>query len=185
MEGVLDHEVGVGEAGRQVAALVPPVGVGVRVGAEVPLAANVARHLGVQHGRVGREGRLGVEDGRQRLVLDLHERQRLLGHVGVLGGDGDDALADVAHTVASEQRHVAQADADERARQVGAGEDGMDAGHAARGAHVEVDDARVRVGAAQALRPELSGAHHVGGKARLPGDFRLALDPSQRPTDHA
>ena len=57
----------------------------------------------VQHGGIGRHGGGDVEHGRQRLVVDLDQRQRGFGDVHVDGGDGRHRLADPVHLVA---RHV-------------------------------------------------------------------------------
>ena len=53
----------------------------------------------VQHGGIGRHGRGDIEHGRQRLVVDLDQRQRGLGNVHVDGGHGRHRLADPVHLV--------------------------------------------------------------------------------------
>jgi len=90
--------------------------------------------------------------------------ERLLGHVGIVGGDGHHPLADVAHAIAREERHVAQLQADEHGRQVSAGHHRVDATQATRGARVDADDPRVRQGAAQALGEELARPPDVRGQ---------------------
>ena len=51
---------------------------------------------------VGRRD-LGVDDGDERLVVDLDELAGVLGEVAVLGDDERDGVADEAHVVAGEE----------------------------------------------------------------------------------
>ena len=66
-------------------------------------AASSTRSSGVRSGMDQRArrsaGELGVEDGRQDLVVDADEPARRLGGGGGLGDDRGDALADVTHDV--------------------------------------------------------------------------------------
>ena len=55
--------------------------------------------VAVQQRSAGGAGRLGVEDGRQHVVLDLDQRRRELGGGHGLGDDGGDPLAAEAHDV--------------------------------------------------------------------------------------
>ena len=53
----------------------------------------------VQQRRAVRNGRRGRDDGRQRLVFDLHQLQRVLGPVAVLRQHDRDRLPDIARLV--------------------------------------------------------------------------------------
>ena len=52
------------------------------------------------------ESRFGVEDGWQLGVLDLHVARGFLGRGARLSRDGRDLLADEAHPIHSQHRHV-------------------------------------------------------------------------------
>ncbi len=117
----------------------------------------VIRPAGLEERRVGGEGRDRVEDDRQRFVVDLDLLRRIDRRVAVFGDDHGDRLTDVGHFRRREQRDRVQSieglqlaqeplgcvdlarDADRlgASRDVRRGEDGDDAGHRARGGHVD------------------------------------------------
>src|SRR5207249_6688178 len=95
-----------------------------------------------------------VGDGRQRVVVDLHRLERVLGQVAALGDDERDWLADVADLVARERRLQAGDDTRAGAKphgdaadvaQVLGRDDGADAGTAERHLRADRVKARVRV----------------------------------------
>ena len=55
-------------------------------------------------GRIAGEGRLGVDHGRQRLVVDLHQAGRVGGPVGVGGDHRGDRFPHEADAVGGEER---------------------------------------------------------------------------------
>ena len=63
-------------------------------------AREEVRVLRVDLGGARREGRLGIEEGRQRLVLDLHERRRRARGARVVGRHRGEDVADAPHLLA-------------------------------------------------------------------------------------
>ena len=53
----------------------------------------------VQHRRCRLERVGGIDDGRQRLVVDLDQLQRILGEIAVRRDHDRDRLADIAHAL--------------------------------------------------------------------------------------
>ena len=98
----LDDRVGLGEARVDVAVAdaepMADVRAGLRAHREIRGRATGGRRL-VEQRRAGLRGLDGVEDGRQLLVVDLHERHGLLGLLGRRRGDGGDGIAHVACTL--------------------------------------------------------------------------------------
>ena len=60
--------------------------------------------MGLVHELRRRLGSAVVDDGRQRLVVDLDELGRVLGEVAVVGDDQRDRVADEAHLVLGQRR---------------------------------------------------------------------------------
>jgi hypothetical protein len=119
---------------------------------------------------------LGLEHGRERLVLDhdlLHGGE---GRVLVHGGDGGDGVAHEAHAVDAQRVLVLRHGQDAEGHGHGlAGEHGVDAGHRRRGARVDAHDARVRDVAAQQLGEQHARQHEVVGESRGAGGLRQAV----------
>ncbi len=109
---------------------------------------------------------------RQRLVVDVDQRQRLLGDVRVDGGDGGDGVALVEHLVAGQAvaAQVAQVDGPlaqlgdlvAGVGKIGGGDDRLDAGQRQGLADVDVPDAAHGHGAAQDAAVQQAGHLHVG-----------------------
>ena len=118
-----------------------------------------------------------IEHGGQVLVLDLDERQRLFRDVRIERGHHGDLLADEAHAIAREQRHVEHAAPDEEVRHVRGREDREHAGQRASLHGVDADDARVRERAAQGFAPDHPGQRHVRGIPRRARDLVGAVEP--------
>ena len=74
---------------------------------EAPVRSLLGRPL-VDDRRTGRQGRGHGRDDGQRLVLDGHERQRLVGRRGIVGHDSDDRLAGVADDAVGDQGMIGQ-----------------------------------------------------------------------------
>ncbi len=64
-----------------------------------PVERLIARHVGVQLRRAVGRGLLRIDDGWQRLVVDVDQIERVLRLIAVLGDDDGDAVADVADDV--------------------------------------------------------------------------------------
>ena len=92
LEGFLDDEVALGERAVHVAHVHLEVG------------GDVARHLLVEPGGVRRHGRAGAGHRREVLVDHLHQLERVLGDVAVLGHHHRHRIAHVAHPIRGDGR---------------------------------------------------------------------------------
>ena len=124
--------------------------------------------------RAGRQRLVGVEDGRQQLVLDLDQGERVFGDRSGVCADDRDLVADEAHDRVERQ----QVGVDVHGRGVLVGEDVVHAGQAQRLRGVDRDDAGVGVRAAQDAAVEHAGASQVGGVGR--GAARLGIEADAR-----
>jgi hypothetical protein len=112
---------------------------------------------------------LRVNDRLERLVLDADPLGRATRLLGVLGRDERDRFAEIADAVDREDGLVGELEAVRlRARHVGVGEDGVDAGHRHRLRVVDLRDPSMRVGAAQRVAPEHSRGEEVARVGELP-----------------
>ena len=171
--GPLVDDVRLGEASLDVADTAVDVDqdVALRVADEGVLAPVV------DHRRAGPHRLLGVEDGRQDLVLDRDLAAPFLGGGLGLGHHGGHPLPDEADDVV-EHVGVVGIDAEvlvdgggvELARHVLPGEDRMHARHLERGALVDRDDAGVGVRRAEHLQVQHPLHRGVEGVAGLAGD---------------
>ena len=185
IEGVLEHQVCLCEPPLHVA--LPPGYVGehvvdVRLRLRQPL---VAGHIRVQRWGVLFHRLVGVEDGRQLLVLHVNEQQCFLDGFLRLGGHCRHLLPDEAHHVAGQHRHIPQAAAHQRVGQVGGGYNRTDTRHGLRLLCVNADDAGVREGRTQRLAPQHPRQCDVGGVNRLPGNLVRPLAADDRLADGA
>ncbi len=118
--------------------------------------------VGVQGG--GAEGLLGVGDRVEEFVLDGDRGRGEACGVGVVGGDGGDGLAVVAHDVVGEHGPVGDpAAVGGGAGHVGVGDDGAHAGHLRGGLGVDGEDPGVGVRGAQHGGPQQALGPQVGG----------------------
>ena len=149
----------------------------------------VARHglPRVDERRAGGERLLDRGDGGERLVVDVDPLERLAGRGLVLGDRRGHRLTLVARHVDGEDGAVAERGAEVRVApvEVGAGDHGVDAGHGARGGHVDRPDPRVRV-----RRPQQRGVQHprlaqVGDIARPSRDLVHRVGPADGSADDA
>ncbi len=137
-----------------------------------------------------------VRHAGKRLVIDLHQRRRILGDVAAVGDDDGDRLAGIDGLGARERMgHVERGDrgtgheqrqriAAQRLRQVGEGEHQMHAGEPSCRLGADAADFRVRIGAAHERGVQCSGQAHVVDEAALAGEQRrilLALDRGAEP----
>jgi hypothetical protein len=149
----------------------------------------------VQHRRVGSDRGGNIEYRRQRLVIDLDQRQRGLRHMRIHGGDGRDRLPDpvdlaARHVDLRHHPHVVAglAHRDRGAdRQFGKIRRGHHREHAfqrGRARRVDAPDVRMGVRAAQLAREHHSGQRNVRRIARRAGDALARIDPRQPLADH-
>ena len=125
--------------------------------------ADVRPDVGEQHCRVAL-GATRIDDGGQRLVLDVDELRGVLALVTPVGEDGRDRLADETYDAFREQRlaHLRRVDGQGRALvdgigEIGRGHDGHAARHVERCAGIDRHDPRVRDGGAHDGQPQRSG----------------------------
>ena len=120
--------------------------------------------------------------------------QGVSGHVGIVGDDQRHGLAHVADDVAGDGRLQVAVGAgrgghtigdDGGGRDVGGGQDGVNAGHVAGALRVDRDQPRVGVGRAQHGRVEHAGHAHVVDEPAGAGHEPLSPQPGMRLADHA
>ena len=102
-----------------------------------------------------------VDGGRQILVLHVDRRDGFLCDLRIRGGDHRDFLANEAHAIPSEERHVEHPPPDEHVRHVGRRQHGQHAGQRPRPRGVDPQNPRVRQRAAQRLAPDQAGERYV------------------------
>ena len=147
----------------------------------------VAADRRVEHGRAGLERAPRVGDGVQRLVVDLHQVERVLGQVPALGDHHGHRLAHVADFLARERQLQAldRADAVTEARgdaadgaEILAGHHGHHAGQRERRLRPDRAEARVGVRRAQDRGLQHAGQAEVGGVLAAPREEpRVLLAP--------
>ena len=181
IETVLDDPVGVPERRVDVAAAVHDM-----------RERDVGAHVRMRQRRSALQRFHGVDDGRQRVVVDLDGVDRVAGDVRV-GRDRDgDGVTDEVDAIAGEHgvarrfqigdgcraRHRAA-----RIVDVGAGEDRDDARNGFRGRRLDAADARVRVRTAQDARVQQTGEPEIVGVGAEPLDEARILDALHRTAD--
>jgi hypothetical protein len=140
----------------------------------------VELHTGVDQRAPRRRGRLELGHRRQRLVRDLDQTHRVLGHVAVVGDHERDQLPRVRDLVRRERplgsrmRQAGMRD-QERTRlvertEVGGGQDQVDARQRPRPRRVDGHDPRTGVRRAQARAVERAGGLYVVDEAALPAE---------------
>ena len=72
--------------------------------ADLPVEAEIAGRLVPHRGLARIEGARGIDDGRQRLVIDRDQLGRVARRGGGLGDDHRDRVADMPHPVARDRR---------------------------------------------------------------------------------
>ena len=132
-------------------------------------------------------------DVRQYLVIDLDQRQRLLGGGGVDRGDGGDRMALIEHLLARHDvaRDVPEIDRDPLGsdilefvvREILRRHDRLDPRQRRGLRGVDRADAGMRVRRAQDAADDRAGHRVVGGVHRLAGDLRHAVR-TDRPGPH-
>jgi hypothetical protein len=135
----------------------------------------VAAQVRMQKRRLGSHGLDRVMDRLQFFVIDDNPAERLFGYLRRLRRDDHHPLADEAHGLLRQHRHVLQSSADQAARQVVGGEDGKDAWDFCRRGSINAADARMGIGAAQAFTPDHAGPLDIRGVAHGAGYFRLPV----------
>ena len=130
-----------------------------------------------------------IDDGRQRLVVDLDQFERVFGEIAVARDHDRDRLADIAHAVdgnrpAFDRRLHADHQRGGQLRHFGGGDDGGDARRAPRRLGVDGADFGVGVRRAQDRGVQRAGRNaDVVDIAPAPGEKRQVLDPLDRLAD--
>ena len=178
----LDHDVGLGEPGRDVAPVVAGVISEVR-GAEGGIAGVVLDGFGTgdavrpDGGSIGRDGRAGIDNGRQFLVLDLDQGDGVLGGGLAFGDDGGDGLAAEAGDASGER--LARPGGGRRlddGREVVRRDHADDAGVLQRLAGIDLDDPGVGVEAGDEPGVQQAVERQIVAEAGLPGHLLRAID---------
>ena len=169
--GVLEHDIGRGKAGFDVAAAgLAPVGdVGVLM-REEPRHPGVVGKIGVEQFGVRGDGGIRIEDGRQLLVGDLDQFGGALGDLRGAGDDGRHLLSDEADPILGEHVAVLHVDA-KGEREVGTGHHLDDACERLGRCGVDPQDAGVRVGALDDL-----GVEKIGPEVEVIDELGRAAD---------
>ncbi len=173
LEAVLAHEVGLGEAGLDVAEI------------HVELPADVAGPIVVHERCCVGDCLVDAEDAGERLVIDPDALAGFLGGGLVDGADGDDCFADEAHLLHGQRRLLARLGhpAPGEAAEVAPGQHTPDAFHRERRSGVDVQDPRMRMRAAQELDPQHAGERKIGRIARIAGDLFACINTRQPLSD--
>ena len=177
--GVLDDQIGLGEATLQVAFFEKGFVVGIGRLRHLLREADVGVEVGMQYRRVVLERCERFKHCRQFFVLDLNHLERALGDVLVVSGDGGHALATEADAIVGQNRHVLHRPAPQSAPDISAGDDGVDAGDLLRRSRVDADDTGVGVGTMEGLAPEGAGQGHIRRVAGLARRLLLAIYPAR------
>ena len=168
-EAALDHLVGLGKPGVDIAV------------AEFPVTRHVFREAfgngfigapGLNDRRAGLHRLVDVGDMGQHFVIHDDLLQRSEGGAGRGRGDGGDGMSVIKRLLAGEDvlAHVAKA-LIAGIRQVGLGDNGLDARHGQGAGDIDRPDAGMGVRAAQDHAVQHARRAHVGAVLRLAGDF--------------
>ena len=163
---------------------VGPRAVDVAVRELVAERRDVGPYVLVDERRARSQGGRRGEHGRQLVVLDLDQRERLFGEGGRLGGDRGDLVAD-APDLAALEREMILDEAERMLLDVGSGDDADDAGQGARARRVDANDAGVRQRGPQDPAVQHPRQLEVVEEARPPGDLLGAVLLRGRPADDA
>ena len=112
---------------------------------------------------------LGTEHGRQLRILNINELERCFGDLNGGGGDRCHLFADEADHALGEDRDILAHAAIARIGDIGANQHGVNAGQRLGAPHIDRDDARARMGAAQAPAEEHSRQFDIAGIAGAAG----------------
>ena len=161
---------------------------------EFPVDDYVAQEVLVEARRAGRDRRLRVRLGGERLVVDHHLLRRVLGEVAVVGEHRRHRLAGVADPGSGEHRQLRCLVARhagggpkgaEGPLDVGGGHHRGDAGRAGRLRGVDAGDAGVALVAPAEREVQRAGAPEVVHVAPAPGEEARILDPLHARADEA
>ena len=148
----------------------------------------VAQHVAVRVDRFPIPGDrlLGVDERGQHVVLHVDGGERPAARLRVVGRDGGDGLADVAHEPVGEHRLVlGDQPVGEASRHVGGGQHGVHAGDRQRRRDVDRHNPRVRVRGAEGGPPRRAVHRKVGGELERTVDLRHGVGAGRRIADPA
>ena len=199
LELLLDHDIGLGKPGIEVADLeFEPLR---DVGGLGRRRLDPARHhVFEQQRRVGLHRLVDIDDVRQHLVIDLDQRQGLVRRGGIGCGDRGDRVPLIECLLARHHvaRHMPEIDRDPLGAdilefllgKIVRGHHRPDPGQRRRLGGVDPADARMGMGAAQDLADERAGHRVIGGVERAARHlrhpvrtYRPGADPFEPPHD--
>ena len=186
-ELVLEDSRGAPERGVHFAMRLHDVSLVIRMRDGGPLAAAfeepVRRRIGVKGRGVSAERHIHVEQGRQLLVLDRDETDRLFRDLARIGGDRRDAVPDEEDAVPAQHRPVLEPPPETLAANVRTGDDRAHSGESACAFRIHRHDARVRIRTPNEGRLERARHDEVRGVPRGTGRLVHAVDPALGPVE--
>ncbi len=156
-ERVFDNQIGLGEADTDIAAGEYVMNESIGRLFQGLGQAFITRHVGMNDRCAFLQSRNRIENRRQLLVFDLNQLQSILGLFERIRRHGGDALAQEAHPILGQNGDVAVAPAVKNPARVLTREHGAHARRLFRARSIDPQDASMRKGAAQRLRPKCAG----------------------------
>ena len=156
---------------------------------ERAVAGEIGTQALVQHWRVGLERRNGIDNHRQRLVVDLDQIECVLGEITARRDDDHGRLPDIAHAVDGDRPAFdGSAHADDEAGRMGGDirtrDHRSDARRRSRRSGTNAGNLRVRMRRAQNPCMERAVAHrHIVNVAPIAAQQRRVLDTLDRAAD--
>ena len=182
--GVLDDDIGLGEAARDIAAGKHILDESVGRLVELLGQTLIAIDIGVNQRRAVLRRRDNIEHRRQLFVLNVDQLQRRFGLFESIRRHRCHPLTDEAHLILGQDGNVAITPAVENAAHVIASQYRPHPRRFLSARSVHTDNPRMGMGTAQRLRPQRSRQQHIRGITRVAGDFRGIIRARRRLTDY-
>ncbi len=156
---------------------------------------DVGGELPAHRRRAGLRGLPAIRDRRQRLVIDLHQGGRILGHIAIVREHDRDRLAHIGHLAVRERKGPQFVERRPRIRaahhpplrqhrlEIVEGEHRMDARQCARGGGRDLSDQRVRMRAANESRVQHAAHRHIVDEAAASAQQRFVLETQDSRSD--
>ena len=134
--------------------------------------------------RVRRQRGLGVQNGGKGLILHIDQSQRVQGRGLVHRRDGRHFVAHEQGAVDRQRRLIVDDRSPQNGRDVPAGQDRLDPRKAEGAGHIEMNDARMRIGTPEHLGVKHPRKRHVRHVFERPRDLVGRIDHRRRFSDH-